>query len=773
MKRWFIGFVVVWLTTTSAQAQTPGINLADVIRRASPAALPFADSDITAVVRACTPLSQGCPNGPPYVRLYRYNLAAFEALFGSAAGSATPSPQSSGDVFLTDAVRAAPPLASLAPGDLAVIVTADGLRRFDIGATVSGLAASFPIPRNETPQPRANEVTLAQAIASAPDLGRAIEAGDLGFAVTNLGVRRYDAAALHDVADDTQLPGPSEYLARNPPYQCVHPYFVSATATGSGNGTNTAPWTLDQAIEEDHNGIPGFAPGTCVNLAPGLYIRHATFEQFSGGNASTPTGFVVWRCANMPFRWTTQNGLTGAGNPNTGCIIRGENVSATVPFQGYIFEWLGRPPGCTTTNEPTLMPCTGYQDLVRARANYLIWDGIEFDGNTERGHSKPVVNFGCIGFNPPPGQNPWSLQLYENVPVTHGPPAKHYFEPPYPRHMAPVPAAVGGYLVHHVLVLNTNTHGCGWNGLDFENGDYMAFFHNAIHDTSGCWLMGASEAAPPNGCRGLPVNTFNCCGSAIHPYMALTLVNYTRTPFDEKWYGWDNAFASPPAHESATINFSYNVNFDTTNNPASPAYDANGIQMDGFGWMWSILSSGTGQDCPTDAPHAPPGGCPFLGTALMYRNLLFNNGGAGADVFFGGTGMQAWFVQNTAYGNAYVPTTQNTKGQLVADRSSGVFFGNIAISTSNARTLWVVANGYGGWVGYNVSYPTGRISIPGGAGQAGNVQPAALDPMFRGGANVLTTNQNFALQPGSSAINVPGLLSGHAGSCLPALEKCP
>ncbi len=94
-------------------------------------------------------------------------------------------------------------------------------------------------------------------------------------------------------ASATSIPGPSQVLFNAPAYTCVKNYYVSTTGKDSNSGTSaSAAWQTLQ-----HANDVGRKPGDCVNVAPGTYSKGLLISQ--GGNASTSTGYVVYRCSTM------------------------------------------------------------------------------------------------------------------------------------------------------------------------------------------------------------------------------------------------------------------------------------------------------------------------------------------------------------------------------------------------------------------------------------------------------------------------------------------
>jgi hypothetical protein len=90
-----------------------------------------------------------------------------------------------------------------------------------------------------------------------------------------------------------QAPGPSQTLFASPYYTCVRNFYVNAsTGNDSNSGSSSSPWaTIQHADSSARSG------GDCINVAPGSYSGPVTFSY--GGNAASPTGYVVYRCTTM------------------------------------------------------------------------------------------------------------------------------------------------------------------------------------------------------------------------------------------------------------------------------------------------------------------------------------------------------------------------------------------------------------------------------------------------------------------------------------------
>lgn len=137
-----------------------------------------------------------------------------------------------------------------------------------------------------------------------------------------------------------EVAGPSVDVYNAPFYTCLTTHYVATTGSDSNPGTSGSPWlTLQHANDVGRTG------GDCIYVAAGLY-NQPPLQINQGGNAPTPTGYVVYRCQTLD-----------------GCHLLATTIG------------------------------TG---LVRiSSANFVVWDGFELDGNDAL-----VANGGanvCIG----------------------------------------------------------------------------------------------------------------------------------------------------------------------------------------------------------------------------------------------------------------------------------------------------------------------------------------------------------------------------------------
>lgn len=100
-------------------------------------------------------------------------------------------------------------------------------------------------------------------------------------------------AAVNWIFNDN--PGPSQNLFDNPWYTCSRNFYITTTGNDStGDGSAASPWKTIKGVAEK----TGRLGGDCINIAPGTYNEsNITFN--NGGSASTPNGYVVYRCQVM------------------------------------------------------------------------------------------------------------------------------------------------------------------------------------------------------------------------------------------------------------------------------------------------------------------------------------------------------------------------------------------------------------------------------------------------------------------------------------------
>ncbi len=139
------------------------------------------------------------------------------------------------------------------------------------------------------------------------------------------GLAAFSIGRAHADIASAEAPGPSAAFFAKPFYSCVKNFYVGTTGKDSNPGTQTAPWaTIQHADSADRAG------GDCVNVAPGTYQANVLLTH--GGDAPTPSGYVVYRCQTLD-----------------GCHV--------------------------------LAPGGGHLWGIKQPANFVVVDGFELDGN--------------------------------------------------------------------------------------------------------------------------------------------------------------------------------------------------------------------------------------------------------------------------------------------------------------------------------------------------------------------------------------------------------
>jgi parallel beta-helix repeat protein len=101
--------------------------------------------------------------------------------------------------------------------------------------------------------------------------------------------------------DDSRKPGPSLTLFNAPFYTCSRNFYVATTGADTNSGTQTSPWkTIGHADAT-------VQAGDCVNVQPGTYANAVNITR--GGNAPTPSGYVVYRCTQLDACKVTASGF--------------------------------------------------------------------------------------------------------------------------------------------------------------------------------------------------------------------------------------------------------------------------------------------------------------------------------------------------------------------------------------------------------------------------------------------------------------------------------
>jgi parallel beta-helix repeat protein len=97
----------------------------------------------------------------------------------------------------------------------------------------------------------------------------------------------------------TARPGPNPVIG--PFYSCLRNYYVASTGNDDGPGTRIRPWRTIQRADKN-----GRKAGDCINVAAGTYNAGVLIQH--GGNAPTPTGYVVYRCQTLDLCHVLANG---------------------------------------------------------------------------------------------------------------------------------------------------------------------------------------------------------------------------------------------------------------------------------------------------------------------------------------------------------------------------------------------------------------------------------------------------------------------------------
>ena len=171
-----------------------------------------------------------------------------------------------------------------------------------------------------------------------------------GFATANFSVA---STATQPTAPPTSPPsatapffattaaGPNAASFNAPFYSCVRNFYVSTTGSDSNAGTQASPWLTIQQADSSAR-----MPGDCVNVAAGTYNANVVIQH--GGNAPTPTGYVVYRCATL------------------------DKCHVLAPGQGSLW-------------------------LIQTPANFSVVDGFEIDGNGTTAGAPDGLADMCIG----------------------------------------------------------------------------------------------------------------------------------------------------------------------------------------------------------------------------------------------------------------------------------------------------------------------------------------------------------------------------------------
>jgi len=232
-----------------------------------------------------------------------------------------------------------------------------------------------------------------------------------------------------------EQPGLSKELFGSPPYKCTAHRFVSTSGSDANDGlTAGSPWlTLRRAD------AAMLAPGTCVNIAPGLY-QTGTVVLRHGVVSASPAGYVVYRSTTLG----------------------GARIQAR---QG-----------------------TPFDSLVAIHTSYLMFDGVEVDGNAN-------TAFGACFESSTPSGSPG----------------------------------------HHLWFLNLTVHGCGLSGIQLNNREYYYVLHNVVYGNSssngsGLFGSGISVYNPEQIASYVPTAMDN----SWSPYRVVIAYNISRDNFNHQ-----------------------------------------------------------------------------------------------------------------------------------------------------------------------------------------------------------------------------------------------
>jgi hypothetical protein len=314
--------------------------------------------------------------------------------------------------------------------------------------------------------------------------------------------------------------------------------------------------------------------------------------------------------------------------------------------------------------------------------------------------------------------------------------------------------SIGAATSHHIWVINSDIHGCGQSGIQWNNTEWLFVIHNVWHDNSA---------------------TSGYDGSGLSFWEPVGLATYTPT-------AQDNAWCSKTTGLCYHMVVAYNVGYHNYNSQSGDSNtDGEGIVLDDWGWEQNA--------CPGQ------GVCPYTGAALVMGNIMYDNGGAGIEAFSwkNTSTAKATIVNNTTYDNywdthnpgtwrgdfylsdAYNITYMNNVAYTVT--GSGVLVNNAPFLAAGARVKPTDTS----WTN-NLSYPGGLNNIQSGYSYPTTGANHNLDGSNPGLSSLTpgSTANNFVLQPGSPAIGFgqafdlwPQSGSIDAGACPSSLTTCP
>jgi hypothetical protein len=500
-----------------------------------------------------------------------------------------------------------------------------------------------------------------------------------------------------------QSPGPSQALYAAPYYTCVTNYYVATNGSSSNSGTSSnSPWDIVTAAGKS------LAAGSCLNLATGVYLINGTLTINHGGTSANASGYVVWRCSSLALGFSS-GALQGEGS---GCTIR-ENSAGT-------------------------------SNLISTQAPYVIFDGVEADGNSGYAYND------CLDGGP--GGN--SGNNTGNGTTTY----------------------------HHLWLINSDVHDCGQSGIQWNGTEYLWIVHSVIHDNSWCSNGSYSTCTGTWGSYGSGLSIYDPVGFGSGAYTSTGTIGASVPAQDNYWC------ATTPSSVCFHYVAAYNVVYHNYNSQTGQSNtDGEGIIFDD----WSHAQN----SCPGT------GTCPITGAGLAMGNLLFWNGGNGIEEGNSANANQVWVVNNTAYNNNWdthddIPTTfragilNNGGGNIhVLNNVSYAVVGNSGNCSTNSGAAQLGCN-----VGFldqnaenasvmqnNLGYPAGQyIGAPTTYPTTGtNPNDDGVNPSLTS-LNPSSAVNNFALQPGSPVIGFGQAFSLwqqtgaiDAGACVSSLTACP
>jgi hypothetical protein len=524
-----------------------------------------------------------------------------------------------------------------------------------------------------------------------------------------------------------QKPGPSAALFANPPYACVRNYYVApAPAQGgigsdSNNGTSpSTPWTT--IAHADAQNLGG---GTCVNFAAGLYplsfeqdiTNGGTSSNFASGSATQTNTYLVYRCETLPVDGGTSNchfqASTGLGQYNM-----------------LIF-------------------------LLKT-ANYVMFDGFEFDGNGN-GTTSDVNTGDCFA-------------------STSG-------------HTSPHTGTTGPG--HHIWIMNSIAHDCGGAGISFGQTEWAWTLHNitrnnSYYDTDG----GVTQESGID--YVLACNIGASCWVGTNPSSGI----YTPTAFDQAW----SQIGSTVYHNVIM----WNVTHDNTLQPSDNTFgqaatDGNCLILDSFNNnsypAYSLVAFNVSYHCGGRAFHIFSSD-----NVAMYNNTAFDSvidycldQGFGAGARFGD--INDYGSNNGTYVNNIGDHPANYSGNAATNCPSG---------SSGTWTTYVWGLFVGGGTQSGMAF-TNDLAYGGNpSNTCGGTFPGSCETTDNGGtffsctsdmntctsnpgfvnATAGSVNHNFALAGGSAAIGAGIQItfpwdpqataqSVDVGACFHTLTTCP